>query len=51
MATAGTSAALQLGMDALEAFNAAGWSRYRGLLAPEIVYEETGTGRRLEGGI
>src|SRR4029450_9293857 len=35
--------------DAVEAFNAADWSRFRELLAADIVYEETGTQRRVSG--
>jgi steroid delta-isomerase-like uncharacterized protein len=33
----------------IEAFNAADWGRFRAALAEGIVYEETGTGRRVEG--
>jgi steroid delta-isomerase-like uncharacterized protein len=41
--------ALQIGQALLTAFNDADWPRFREMLAPTIVYEETGTGRRLEG--
>jgi steroid delta-isomerase-like uncharacterized protein len=41
--------ALQIGQALLEAFNDADWPRFRATLAPGVVYEETGTGRRLEG--
>ena len=41
--------ALQIGQALLEAFNDADWPRFRERLAPDVVYEETGTGRRLEG--
>jgi steroid delta-isomerase-like uncharacterized protein len=41
--------ALQIGQALLEAFNDANWPRFREMLAPEVIYEETGTGRRLEG--
>jgi SnoaL-like domain len=46
---AGQQQVAQLGRALLEAFNAADWTRFRSLLAPDVVYEETGTGRRLEG--
>jgi ketosteroid isomerase-like protein len=35
--------------DLIDAFNRADWERFRSHLAPDIVYVETGTGRRLEG--
>jgi steroid delta-isomerase-like uncharacterized protein len=35
--------------EVVEAFNAADWDRFRAVLADGIVYEETGTGRRVEG--
>jgi steroid delta-isomerase-like uncharacterized protein len=41
--------ALQIGQALLEAFNDTNWPRIREALAPDVVYEETGTGRRLEG--
>ena len=49
MTTADTTDALQLGQLLLEAFNEANWPRFREALAPDVTYEETGTGRRLEG--
>ena len=36
--------AMQIGQALLEAFNDADWPRFRELMAPGIVYEETGTG-------
>jgi hypothetical protein len=33
----------------IDAFNEADWSRLRPLLASDLVYDETGTGRRVEG--
>jgi steroid delta-isomerase-like uncharacterized protein len=33
----------------IAAFSAGDWSRFRATLAPDVVYEETGTGRRTEG--
>jgi steroid delta-isomerase-like uncharacterized protein len=49
--TAGTTGqqALQLGQALIESFNQGDLARFRGMLAPDVVYEETGTGRRLEG--
>jgi steroid delta-isomerase-like uncharacterized protein len=41
--------ALNIGQALLEAFNDADWPHFREMLAPSVVYEETGTGRRLEG--
>jgi steroid delta-isomerase-like uncharacterized protein len=35
--------------EVVEAFNAADWDRFRAVLADGIVYEETGTGRRVVG--
>jgi steroid delta-isomerase-like uncharacterized protein len=51
MTTTGASGqqALQIGQALLEAFNDANWPRFREALAPEVVYEETGTGRRIQG--
>ena len=43
--TAITQAADEL----IDAFNHADWDRLRPLLAPDLVYAETGTGRRVEG--
>ena len=48
MAQAGvdlTAAAAEL----IDAFNEADWERFRAVLAPDAVYAETGTGRRVEG--
>jgi steroid delta-isomerase-like uncharacterized protein len=39
----------QLAADLIDAFNKADWERFRGTLAPDAVYAETGTGRRVEG--
>jgi ketosteroid isomerase-like protein len=41
--------ATRVATDAVEAFNSADWSRFRELLAADIVYEETGTQRRVSG--
>jgi len=41
--------ATRVATDAIEAFNSADWPRFRGLLAPDLVYRETGTGRRVSG--
>jgi len=51
MTTTGTSgrSALDIGRDLLGAFDTADWPGFRALLASGVVYEETGTGRRLEG--
>jgi steroid delta-isomerase-like uncharacterized protein len=40
-----TAAAREL----IESFSAGDWARFRATIAPDIVYEETGTGRRVEG--
>jgi steroid delta-isomerase-like uncharacterized protein len=39
----------QASADLIDAFNEADWERFRGVLSPDIVYSETGTGRRVEG--
>ena len=39
----------QAAADLTHAFNDADWDRFRNRLAPELVYNETGTGRRAEG--
>jgi steroid delta-isomerase-like uncharacterized protein len=39
----------QVAADLIEAFNDADWERLRGLIASDLVYTETGTGRRVEG--
>jgi len=41
--------ATKVATDAIEAFNSADWPRFRRLLAPDLVYQETGTGRRVSG--
>ena len=35
--------------DWLDAFNAADWQRFAAAMAPDVVYEETGTQRRVDG--
>ena len=39
----------QASSDLIDAFNDADWERFRGVLSPDTVYTETGTGRRVEG--
>ena len=39
----------QAGYGLLDAFNAADWQRFAADLAPDVVYEETGTQRRVDG--
>jgi steroid delta-isomerase-like uncharacterized protein len=39
----------QAATELIDAFNEADWGHFRGLLAPDAVYVETGTGRRVEG--
>lgn len=39
----------QAAADLIDAFNDADWERVRGLIAPDAVFTETGTGRRVEG--
>ena len=39
----------QAATELIDAFNEADWGHFRGLLAPDAVYAETGTGRRVEG--
>jgi steroid delta-isomerase-like uncharacterized protein len=48
MAQAGTDIT-QAAADLTHAFNEADWDRFRNRLAPDAVYSETGTGRRVEG--
>ena len=48
MSTEG-SQALRLVHELVEAFNAGNWARFRAGLADDISYEETGTGRRIQG--
>ncbi|HET9900810.1 MAG TPA: ester cyclase [Actinomycetes bacterium] len=43
------AAELRRATDLIDAFNQADWDRLRGLLAPAVLYTETGTGRRVEG--
>ena len=38
-----------VGRELVEAFNAGDWERFRATLNPAVVYEESGTGRRVEG--
>ncbi len=38
-----------VGRELVEAFNAGDWDRFRATLTPDVVYEESGTGRRVEG--
>jgi steroid delta-isomerase-like uncharacterized protein len=40
---------IALAREGVEAFNAGDWERFRATLAPNSVYEEPGTQRRLEG--
>jgi steroid delta-isomerase-like uncharacterized protein len=44
-----SAAELRRATDLIDAFNEADWDRLRGLLAPAVLYTETGTGRRVEG--
>jgi steroid delta-isomerase-like uncharacterized protein len=39
----------QAAAELIDAFNEADWGRFRGVLSPDAVYAETGTGRRVEG--
>lgn len=39
----------QAAAELIDAFNEADWDRFRGVLSPDAVYAETGTGRRVEG--
>jgi steroid delta-isomerase-like uncharacterized protein len=41
--------ATRVATDVVEAFNSADWLRFQDLLAADIVYEETGTRRRVSG--
>jgi steroid delta-isomerase-like uncharacterized protein len=41
--------ATRVATDAIEAFNSTDWSRFQSLLSADIVYEETGTRRRVSG--
>jgi steroid delta-isomerase-like uncharacterized protein len=40
---------IALAKEEIEAFNAADWTRMKGLMTPDCVYEEPATQRRLEG--
>jgi steroid delta-isomerase-like uncharacterized protein len=47
MADAGVA---RVAEELVAAFNAADWPRFRATLADDLVYEEAGTGRRVQGG-
>jgi steroid delta-isomerase-like uncharacterized protein len=38
----------QIAQDFIDAFNAGDWARFRAPLTPDLSYEETGTGRRVD---
>jgi steroid delta-isomerase-like uncharacterized protein len=40
---------IKLGREGVEAFSAGDWKRFGETLAPESVYQEIGTGRRIQG--
>lgn len=40
---------LEVVRDSIEAFNERDWDRFSALLAPNAVYDEVGTGRKLKG--
>lgn len=44
-----TTASLSLATRTLEAFNTADWETFRALCHDDVVYTESGTGRRIEG--
>ena len=46
MASAGPETVVR---ELIDAFSATDWPRFEGLLAQNVVYSETGTGRRVEG--
>lgn len=48
-ATANAADVERLARDAVEMFNRAEWDRLPDLMTADVVYEETGTGRRVEG--
>jgi steroid delta-isomerase-like uncharacterized protein len=48
MATTGTDLT-QAAAAWIDAFNRADWEAVRGFVTPDVVYTETGTGRRIEG--
>jgi steroid delta-isomerase-like uncharacterized protein len=39
----------QVAQDLIEAFNTSDWARFKAPLAADVVYEETGTERRIQG--
>jgi hypothetical protein len=39
----------RIGADVVEAFNQSDWGRLRACLSDNVIYEETGTGRRVTG--
>ena len=43
------AAELRRATDLIDAFNQTDWDRLRGVLAPDVRYSETGTGRRVDG--
>jgi steroid delta-isomerase-like uncharacterized protein len=40
---------IRLAGELIDAFSAGDWARFRATIAPDVAYEETGTGRRTEG--
>jgi ketosteroid isomerase-like protein len=48
MAQTGTDLT-RMSEELLDAFNRSDWDRMRAMIAPDLVYIETGTGRRVEG--
>lgn len=48
MTTTQTKPCVQLAEDVITAFNAADWAQLRATIAPNVVYTETGTQRRVE---
>ena len=40
---------IEVAREFVEAFNAADWPRFRATLAADVLYEEAGTGRRVQG--
>ena len=43
------TAEIRIAGELIDAFTAGDWARFRATIAPDVVYEETGTGRRTEG--
>ena len=41
--------AIRIAEEFLDAFNAGDWSRFRARMAPDVTYQETGTGRSTAG--